>query len=185
MIFGAMRAPLAKFASSRAYMDQPGNIILTAEIIRKKIERMAWQIYEEHAEEKRLIMAGIRDKGHIVARKIKAVLEEISPLEVEMIEVELDKANPLKATLSRTLDFSGSVIILVDDVANSGRTMLYAMKPLLEQLPRIIRTAVLIDRRHKSFPVCPDYSGYSLSTTLQDTILVEIQGEDILYACLA
>jgi pyrimidine operon attenuation protein/uracil phosphoribosyltransferase len=165
-------------------MEQPKNTILDKDAIRKKIERMAWQIYEDHAGEKALVFAGIRDKGHIVARCLGAALGEISKIQITQIEVEIDKSNPMVVTLSDQHNLNGSVIILVDDVANSGRTLLYAMKPFLDYLPSAIRLAVLIDRRHKAFPICPDYSGYSLSTTLQDHIIVEMKDEQILGAYL-
>ncbi|HVB03842.1 MAG TPA: phosphoribosyltransferase family protein [Chitinophagaceae bacterium] len=159
-------------------------IILDAEAIRRKIERIAWQIYEDHDQEKHIILAGIRDRGNVVAGRIKKVLDRISPLKVDLIEVLIDRNNPLDAGLSRNMDFTGKVVILTDDVTNSGRTLLFALKPFLHGVPRIIRTAVLIDRQHKSFPIVPDYSGYSLATTLQDNILVEMEGENILLACL-
>ncbi len=160
-------------------MEATRNIILNTDAIRKKIGRMAWQIYEDHAQEKELVFAGIRDKGHIVARSLGRKLEEISPLRVRQLEVTLDKTNPKRVEISDSSNLNGKTIILVDDVANSGRTLLYALKPFLEFLPSSIRIAVLIDRRHKSFPITPDYSGYSLSTTLRDHILVEMRGEEI------
>jgi len=160
-------------------MEPTKNIILNSDAIRKKIERMAWQIYEDHAQEKELVFAGIRDKGHIVAQALGKKLEEISPLRIRQLEITLDKTNPKQVELSDKRELNGKTIILVDDVANSGRTLLYALKPFLEFFPASIRIAVLIDRSHKSFPITPDYSGYSLSTTLQDHILIEMRGEEI------
>jgi pyrimidine operon attenuation protein/uracil phosphoribosyltransferase len=69
-------------------------------------------------------------------------------------------------------------------VANSGRTMLYALKPFLQYLPRKIQTAVLVDRKHKSYPLTVDFTGYLLSTSLQDMIMVDVEGEEILSAYL-
>ena len=76
------------------------------------------------------------------------------------------------------------MIVLIDDVANSGRTMLYALKPFLQYLPKKIQTAVLVDRRHKSFPLSVDFVGYSLSTTLQDMVMVDVEGSSIKSAYL-
>ncbi|SKA34366.1 pyrimidine operon attenuation protein / uracil phosphoribosyltransferase [Chitinophaga eiseniae] len=158
------------------------NIILTQDIIQKKIERIAYEIYELNSDGTDIILAGIWDRGMVVARKIAAVLEQISPLKTSIISLHLDKQHPDEVKVSEDIDFNDKVVVVVDDVANSGRTMLYALKPLLAYLPKKIQTAVLVDRRHKSFPLSVDFVGYSLATTLQDMVLVEMQGEDIIAA---
>ncbi|WP_343671712.1 phosphoribosyltransferase family protein [Chitinophaga sp.] len=160
------------------------NVILTQDVIEKKIKRIAYEIYEHNSEEHDIILAGIWDRGTILAEKIVAILKEISPLQIKLIELKLDKQHPDKVQISESLDFNGKVVILVDDVANSGRTMLYALKPLLEFLPKKIQTAVLVDRKHKSFPLSVDFVGYSLSTTLQEMVMVDVVGEEILSAYL-
>lgn len=158
------------------------NIILTRDIIQKKIERIAYEIYELNSDGGEIILAGIWDRGVIVAHKIAAILEQISPLKPHIIELRLDKQRPGEVVVSEDLDFNDKVIVVVDDVANSGRTMLYALKPFLEYLPKKIQTAVLVDRKHKSFPLSVDFVGYSLATTLQDMVLVEMNGEEIVSA---
>lgn len=160
------------------------NTILTQDIIKKKTERIAYEIYEHNSDETSIIIAGIWDRGYILARQITQLLSRISPLQVKLISLELDKQNPGEVKLSEPVDFNGQVVVLVDDVANSGRTMLYALKPLLNYLPRKIQTAVLVDRRHKSFPLSVDFVGYSLATTLQDMVMVEMEGEEIVSAYL-
>jgi pyrimidine operon attenuation protein / uracil phosphoribosyltransferase len=160
-------------------MTTSDNTILTATSIQKKIERIAYEIYEQNSDEKEIILAGIIDRGNIVAKKIREILEKIAPFTIITFDIMLDKTRPLEVEFSKRIDFTNKVIILVDDVANSGRTLLYAIKPLLEYLPKKIQTAVLIDRQHKSFPLQVDYRGYSLATTLQDIIMVEVEGEKI------
>ena len=160
------------------------NTILTSGTIQKKIGRIAYEIYDNNVGEEEIILAGILDRGNIVAGKIRDALHKIAPFRIELIELELNKLQPSAVKVSPKMNFSGKVIILVDDVANSGRTLLYAMKPLLEFLPKKIQTAVLVDRMHKAFPVSVDYVGYSLSTTLQDNIRVDIAGEEIVSAYL-
>ncbi|NSL87785.1 phosphoribosyltransferase family protein [Chitinophaga solisilvae] len=158
------------------------NIILTQDIIQKKIERIAYEIYEHNSDGSEIILAGIWDRGVIIAHKIAAILRQISPLTIRIIELRLDKQHPGEVTVSEQIDFNDKVVVVVDDVANSGRTMLYALKPLLAYLPQKIQTAVLVDRRHKSFPLSVDFVGYSLATTLQDMVLVEMNGEEIVAA---
>lgn len=160
------------------------NVILTQEAIEKKIERIAYEIYEHNYDEPTIILVGIWDRGSILTEKIAAHLRRIATFNVEVMEIKLDKQAPKEVTLSHQTDFSGKVIVLIDDVANSGRTMLYALKPFLQFLPKKIQTAVLVDRRHKSFPLSVDFVGYSLSTTLQDMVMVDVDGDQIKSAYL-
>ncbi len=160
------------------------NVILTQDVIEKKIKRIAYEIYEHNSDEQEIILAGIWDRGMILAEKIAGILQEISPLRIKLLQLNLDKQRPEGVKLSEEMDFTGKVIVLVDDVANSGRTMLYALKPFLQFLPRKIQTAVLVDRKHKSFPLSVDFVGYSLATTLQDMVMVDVEENEIRSAYL-
>jgi pyrimidine operon attenuation protein/uracil phosphoribosyltransferase len=160
------------------------NVILTQDVIEKKIKRIAYEIYEHNSDEQELILAGIWDRGMILAEKIAGILQEISPLRIRLLRLDLDKQRPEGVKLSEEIDFGGKVIVLVDDVANSGRTMLYALKPFLQFLPKKIQTAVLVDRKHKSFPLSVDFVGYSLATTLQDMVMVDVEENEIRSAYL-
>jgi len=157
------------------------NYILTAQVAEKKLRRMAYEILENNAGEQQLILAGIRESGSVIARAIEHQLREIAGdvLKTRLISISLDKKNPGTVTLSESLSFDDQVIIVIDDVANSGRTLLYAMKPFLEYHPRKIESLVLVERSHKAFPVQPDYTGLSLSTTLQEHIYVEVEGDQV------
>lgn len=92
-----------------------------------------------------------------------------------MISVSLDKKNPKEVKVNRQLDYQNQVIILIDDVSNSGKTLLFAIKPFLDSSPKKIQALVLVERSHKAFPVKPDYVGLSVSTTLQEHIYVEVE----------
>ncbi|UPK68317.1 phosphoribosyltransferase family protein [Chitinophaga filiformis] len=160
------------------------NVILTQDVIEKKIKRIAYEIYEHNSDEQEIILAGIWDRGMILAEKIAAILQEISPLRIRLLQLNLDKQRPEAVILSEEMDFNGRTIVLVDDVANSGRTMLYALKPFLQFLPKKIQTAVLVDRKHKSFPLSVDFVGYSLATTMQDMVMVDMEENEIRSAYL-
>lgn len=162
------------------------NYILTQPVAEKKLRRMAFEILENNADEKLLILAGIKDSGTVIARNIQRHLKEIAGdrLQTRLIEIGLDKKRPGPVTLSETLSFDDQVIIIIDDVAMSGKTLLYAMKPFLEFHPRKIESLVLVERSHKAFPVEPDYKGLSLSTTLQEHIYVEVEGDGVVGAWL-
>ena len=134
--------------------------------------------------QKALILAGIRESGSVVAKVIQQMLGEISSLKTELITITLDKKEPTDVSLSKTFDFNGKVIILIDDVCNSGKTLLYALKPFIASQPKKIQTLVLVERTHTSFPVRPDYVGLSIATTIEEHIFVEVKGEEVIGAYL-
>jgi len=158
--------------------------ILSKEVAEKKLRRMAFEILENNIDEKEIILAGIRESGSVVAKVIQQMLGEISSIKTELITITLDKKEPTDVSLSRSIDLNGKVIILIDDVSNSGKTLLYALKPFIEFHPKKIQTLVLVERTHTSFPVRPDYVGLSIATTLQEHIFVEVKGELVMGAYL-
>ena len=165
-------------------MDDSGKYILDKEVAAKKMRRMAYEILENNIDENKIILAGIRENGSVVAKSIQKMLSEISSLKTELISISLDKRQPKKISLSKNLDFNDQVVIIIDDVANSGKTLLYAVKPFLEFQPKKIQTLVLVERRHNNFPVRPDYVGLSVSTTLQEHIFVEVDKDEVTGAFL-
>ncbi|MFM9908371.1 MAG: phosphoribosyltransferase family protein [Chitinophagaceae bacterium] len=148
----------------------------------KKLKRMALEIVENNLDEKEIILAGIRISGSVVAKNIQKLLAEISSIKTDLITIDLDKKLPKEVTLSKEIDFNGKVIIVIDDVANSGKTILYAMKPFLIYHPKKIQTLVLVERTHKAFPVSTDFSGLSVATTVQEHIFVEVKDDLVLGA---
>src|SRR4030095_1486811 len=153
------------------------NYILTKEVAGKKLRRMAYEILENNFEESQLILAGIRDSGSIIARNIQHLLEEIAKVDTKLVTISLDKKHPREVEVSEKIDFNNKVIILIDDVSNSGKTLSFALKPFLEFQPKKIQTLVLVERSHKVFPVKPDYVGLSVAATIQEHIYVEVEGE--------
>ena len=158
--------------------------IMTAEVANKKLRRMALQVVEQNYNEAQLILIGIKTSGTAIAEKISQYLKEVFSGEVVILELSMDKKNPLNISIEPSIDLNDKIIILIDDVANSGRTMLYALKPLLNQLPKKIQTLALVERTHKSFPVDVDYVGFSVSTTLDEHILVEVAEGEVMGAWL-
>jgi pyrimidine operon attenuation protein/uracil phosphoribosyltransferase len=151
------------------------NSILTSEDVNRKIRRMAFEIAERNGDCDSLFIAGIAGNGVIVARAIIEELENILSCPVEFITITIDKSNPLNISTDRQINYDDKTIILVDDVANSGRILFYALKSFLEYKPRSIQTLVLVERSHKLFPVQTDYVGLSIATTLQDHIAVQTE----------
>jgi len=165
-------------------MEAVKNYILNKEVAAKKLKRMAYEILENNINEDFIVLAGIRESGSVVARNIQKLLAEISSVKTELITITLDKHVPKDVRVSKQLDFNEKVIIVIDDVANSGKTLLYALKPFLDYLPKKIQTLILVERSHKTFPVHPDYVGLSIATTLQEHIYVEVSDEEVLGAYL-
>ena len=145
----------------------------------RKLKRMAYEISENNIEETEIILAGIDENGVVIAKEIQKLLREITGYKTHLIHISLNKRNPTEIRLSENIDFNNKVIIIVDDVANSGKTLLYALKPFLEFHPKKIQILVLVERSHKAFSIKPDYVGISLSTTIQEHIFVEVQGERV------
>jgi pyrimidine operon attenuation protein/uracil phosphoribosyltransferase len=158
--------------------------ILDQEVVTKKLQRMAYEILENNLDEDNIILAGIPENGAVIAKSIQKIISQISSLKTNLISISLDKRLPKDVRLNTNLDFNNQVVIIVDDVVNSGKTLLYAVKPFLEFQPKKIQTLVLVERSHNNFPVQPDYVGLSISTTLQEHIIVEVNGETITGAYL-
>ena len=155
--------------------------ILTDKQVEQKIRRLAYQIYENNFDQKSVVLVGIRAMGFFLAKAIKDILQEISHLEVDLISLDLNKAQPLSSpvNLSAPVErLANQNIILVDDVLNSGKTMFYALHPFFGIPIRKLQTLVLVNRDYKNFPINPDYVGYSLATTLQNHVLVVLDKEE-------
>lgn len=166
----------------KIYTMEVLNMILNQTTADKKLRRMALEIVERNYEKNELILIGIKDNGSFIARKIARYLKETFKGKLLISDLSINKKQPAEILLSHDLDLNNKVIILIDDVANTGRTMLYALKPLLMQLPEKIQTLALVERTHKLFPVAVDYVGVSVSTTLLENIIVEIENEEVLGA---
>ena len=150
-------------------------LLLNAEEIERKIKRISYEILENNFNEEKIIIIGINQNGYSFAEKIKACLESIDDIKTILSRIQLNPLAPLSTPITCDLSLEklqNQTVILIDDVANTGRTLFYGLKPLLEILPKKVEIAVLIDRKHKSFPVQPDYVGLSLHTTLQNNIKI-------------
>lgn len=161
-------------------MKTTDNIILNNRQIEQKIRRIAYQIYEANSNEKEVIIAGIVDNGYLLAEKLVANITEISDLQVNLCKVFVDKKNPLnEVRTSLSADqYKNKPLILVDDVLNSGTTLIYGIKHFLDVPLKKFKTAVLVNRNHKKYPVKADFKGISLSTSIQEHIVVEFKDNE-------
>lgn len=152
------------------------NTILNHQEIEHRIKRIAYQIYETNVNEKELIIAGIESNGYLLARRLKKELDSISTIESTLCKVSIDKKAPLNSvsTNLKAEDYTNKALVLVDDVLNSGSTLIYGIKHFLEVPLKRFKTAVLVNRNHKKYPVKADFKGISLSTSLHEHVHVNL-----------
>jgi pyrimidine operon attenuation protein/uracil phosphoribosyltransferase len=156
------------------------NLILSKEVAERKMQRIALEIAEQlYNENEPLIIIGIAGGGMVIANKLYLLLKPLLPIPIQIITCNLNKTNPDVISYSEQIDFNNKNVLLADDVTNSGRALLYALKPLLQFYPKRIQTMSLVERMHKSFPVKIDYIGLSVATTLQDHIQVEVESGEV------
>jgi pyrimidine operon attenuation protein/uracil phosphoribosyltransferase len=164
-------------------MEGKKNKIMDQKHIQKTIKRISYQIYETNSEENELVLAGIKENGLELATRIQKELKKISDLDVVLIEIKMDKKNPRdKISMSKSISFcENKSVVVVDDVLNTGRTLIYAVKKFLSIKLKKIQTAVLVNRNHKSFPIKGDFKGISLSTSIKEHINVRFGKDEGIY----
>jgi len=161
-------------------MTVMNNAILNHKEINHKIRRIAFQIYESNVNEKEVILAGIESNGYILAKKLKTALQKISDINPVLCKVIIDKKNPgkeIKTSISAE-EYSNKSLVLIDDVLNSGTTLIYGVKHFLDVPLKQFKTAVLVNRNHKKYPVKADFKGISLSTSLHEHVEVILEGKN-------
>ncbi len=160
--------------------------ILNTLQIEQKLNRLAYEIYEHTVDEKEIMLAAIDGNGYLVAKKLQDVLKKVAKYKIALGKISLDKKNPLAkkpVTDFTDKDYKNKTVILVDDVLNSGKTLIYAVQLFLNQPIKKLHTVVLVDRSHTQYPVKADFVGLSLSTTLQEHIVADFsaKGKETVY----
>lgn len=160
------------------------NIILNKKQIEHKTKRIAYQIYETFCNEEEVVLAGISSNGYIFAQKIAEQLKQISGLNITLCEVKVNKQQPQDPVTTSIIaeEYTNKCVVLIDDVLNSGATLIYGVKHFLDVPLKKFKTAVLINRSHKQYPVKADFKGLSLSTSLHEHVQVVFnENEDYAY----
>ncbi|MEQ8470963.1 MAG: phosphoribosyltransferase family protein [Marinoscillum sp.] len=160
-------------------MSLEQNLILTDHQVRQIIKRIAFEIYENNFDEKNIVIVGIVDQGYYVAEMITQELEKIvEGVKVKLVKLTINKQNPLASDVEFDTELKhlkGKSVVLIDDVLNTGKTMAYCLKALLEVDVKKVQTAVLVNRSHKQYPLLANYMGYELSTTIDDHVQVNLE----------
>jgi len=160
------------------------SLILDGKQVKQKLRRMAFEIYEHNFKEKNIVLAGIEGQGYVLATLLARELETVSPLEVKLVKINIDKLAPQQSEITldcEVKEIKKKCIVLVDDVLNTGRTFTYGMKPFLDIEVKKIETAVLVNRGLVLFPIHSQYTGYELSTTIKDHVEVRLGKEMAVY----
>lgn len=154
--------------------------ILDSNQIDQKILRLSWQVFEDNFSEKEIVLVGIGEQGLLIAEQVKFHLNTISKLKTTVFMIDVDRNKPYNKVSTELTenDYKNKVIILIDDVLHSGKTLTYAFKTFLDTSVKKMAVLVLIDRNHNTFPVKANYVGLSLSTTLKEYIEVELKGSN-------
>ncbi len=160
--------------------------ILDTNSISQKLNRMAYEVYEKNYGEKELLLVGIEGNGYKVAQRLEEILKKISPLKITLSKIKINKETPWDSEPKMDItvkDFLNKSVIIVDDVLNSGKTLMYAIKPFLHKPVKRLDVLVLVDRSHTRYPVKADFVGLSLSTTMQEHIEADFskKGNETVY----
>ena len=156
-------------------------LILTATQVRQKVERIAHEINEYNYQESEVIMVGIANRGYLLAQRLQTILSEIADFEVRLAKLQLHKDLPLEHQVELDMDeaeLDGKVVLLVDDVLNTGKALIYGAHHLIRRPVKMLKTVILVNRRHRKYPIRADYVGLTLATTLKEHIQVEFTDED-------
>tara|TARA_B100000945_G_scaffold256701_1_gene214146 strand:+ start:489 stop:974 length:486 start_codon:yes stop_codon:yes gene_type:complete len=152
------------------------NVILNSNQIGQKIKRLSYELYENNLEEKKVILLGINSNGNILSNRIKKNLDNLFPVNIESYNLKIDVNNSTFNKLGLERDsLNGKVVIMVDDVLNSGKTIAYSINLILPFFPKKIEVAVLVDRSHKNFPILAKYSGVKLNTTINEHVKIDFK----------
>ena len=164
-------------------MNSSTTLVLNAQQIEQKLCRMAWEVLEKNHQESHIVIAGISPQGSILAQRLSKYLSDISSIIIEIIDVKLDKVNPLSSPVlvSAHRELNDKVVVLVDDVLKSGKTLMYGAQYFLNQPIKKLMTAILIDRNYKTYPIKADVVGLSLATTLQEHVTVDLGKKEAVY----
>ena len=155
--------------------------ILDKEQIQEKIKRISYEIYEESFDDKSILICGIEENGSIIAKKIIKELQSICDIKIEFMSIDLNKRKPLNTVeiKSSKNNIKNKSIVLIDDVSNTGKTLIYVIKELIKFEPKKINTAVLVNRDHTLFPIKINFIGLSLSTSIKSHIEVKLSNKDM------
>jgi pyrimidine operon attenuation protein/uracil phosphoribosyltransferase len=157
------------------------NLIFDKRKLKQIIKRMAYEIYEQNYKERELVIAGVEDRGYTFAKLLVKDLSVFPDIKISLIKISLNKTAKIQPEVFVDIDLASlknKSVVVADDVLNTGRALIFSLAPFLSIPLSSLKTAVIIDRNHKKFPVSTDFAGYSLATTLKEHIEVIFEGKE-------
>ncbi|MGL4629740.1 MAG: phosphoribosyltransferase family protein [Leadbetterella sp.] len=157
------------------------NCLLDSTTTDQKIKRIAFEIYEQNFNETEIIIAGIEGQGYLFAQEIIKYLKQISPQVIHEAKIKIDKSTDRQGEvqLESSVDtFQNKVVVISDDVLHTGKTVAFSLRPFLSIPLKRIQVAVLVNRGYLNYPIAADYVGYSLSTTLAEHVVVQLNNQN-------
>ncbi len=164
------------------------NVIMDADAMRRAIVRIAHEIIEKNKGVENVVLVGIRTRGVPIAERIAKAIESIENVHIPvgMLDITLYRDdlstlayNPIVHGTEIDMDLTGKVIILVDDVLYTGRTIRAALDAIIDMgRPKAIQLAVLIDRGHRELPIRADFAGKNVPTSHKEAVNVFLAEED-------
>ena len=155
------------------------NIILDSIDINNKIRRISFEILEKNFDENEIFLVGVLPNGKYLSNKISEFLSQFSKIKLNLHFIEIEKKSRSIDKIIPSLNsemVNNKVIVIIDDVMNSGGTLMYSINEMLKFKPKKIQIAVLIERYYKNFPLNPDYKGLELSTSETEHVEVKLDG---------
>ncbi len=153
-------------------------IVIDAERIQKILQRIAYQIIEECHEETEIMLVGILPRGKWVAEQLDAKLAPLSNVSYQVHALDVDEPSSMEQLAPEA---KGKCVVIVDDILNTGRTMMQAATWAMGADAKRMITACLVDRKHRMFPIKSDFTGLSLATTIQENLILEISDQPTIY----
>ena len=147
------------------------NLILNNSDIENKIQRIGLEILEDNIDQSKIILFGISDNGKLISQKLIDHINKISDIKIVLIDVIINNGS---IAYSSKFDVLNESIIIVGDVSQTGKTLQMVISDLMLYNPSKIKTSVIINRDQTMFPVKIDYSGLSLSTSVNEHVDVII-----------
>lgn len=169
-------------------MTTATRVVLEATEISRAISRISHEIDERTKSASDIVLLGIPTRGVGLANRVAAKLGEIQNREIPVGSIDITmfrddlRLRPAKALMPTKIPNTGldqKLVILVDDVLFSGRTIRAALDAISAiGRPRAVQLAVLVDRGHRELPIRADYVGKNLPTSLDEKVLVQLQEFD-------
>lgn len=159
------------------------NIVMNNETLKRTLRRLSYEIIEKHKNLDNVILMGIKNKGVIIATIIASMIQDIEGKNIEKVDIDISGyRDDQKTTQDKNvnkkainIDINGKIIILIDDVLFTGRSVRAAMDAIIDLgRPKAIELLILIDRGHRQLPIRADYIGKNLPTSISETVKVSL-----------